>query len=167
MVSDLDKIISKEKPINMFKDIALDLKMVRFEQKSHARFIQYKKVLREGDEILSRINMLTSFRIAKGVFYLQIMLKRIEINKQLFMQEVQKGIEVLIPRDLSQDSLPHSFRFYDQTINMIQDKMVFDRREFYGLKKAMALVYKEIDEEKSYMHKLGLKESGQSDKLVF
>lgn len=81
VVSDLDKIISKEKPINMFKDIALDLKMVRFEQKSHARFIQYKKVLREGDEILSRINMLTSFRIAKGIFYLQIVLKRIEINK--------------------------------------------------------------------------------------
>ena len=50
---------------------------------------------------------------------------------------------------------------------MIQDKMMFDRREFYGLKKAMALVYKEIDEEKSYMRKLGLKESGQSDKLVF
>lgn len=38
-VSDLEKILSKEKPINMFKDIALDQKMARFEQKSHERFM--------------------------------------------------------------------------------------------------------------------------------
>jgi|TARA_B110000285_G_C15010839_1_gene556357 hypothetical protein len=50
---------------------------------------------------------------------------------------------------------------------MIQDKMVFDRREFYGLKKAMALVYKQLEEEKSYMHRLGLKETEQNAKLVF
>ena len=48
VVSDLQKIISKEKPINMFKDIVHDKKMARFEQKSHTRFLKYKKVLRES-----------------------------------------------------------------------------------------------------------------------
>jgi hypothetical protein len=54
VISDLEKLLSKEKPINMFKDIIHDEKMARFEQKSHARFLDYKKTLREGEEILSR-----------------------------------------------------------------------------------------------------------------
>jgi hypothetical protein len=55
--------------------------------------------------------------------------------------DIEKGEEVYMSKELRQDWLPLSFRFYDQTFNMIQKRISCDRREFYGLIKAIALYY--------------------------
>lgn len=79
--------------------------------------------------------------------------------------DIEKGDEVYMSRELRQDRLPSSFRFYDQTFNMIQKRISFDRREFYGLKKAIALHFYEISAQNSVKTKLGL--ANTDDKLKF
>ena len=58
-------------------------------------------------------------------------LKKIKISKDLFIQEMEQGEEVFIPKDLSQDSLPHSMRFYDSILRCVQTHMSFDRKEHF------------------------------------
>lgn len=48
---------------------------------------------------------------------------------------------MIIPDSLSQDNLPLSFRFYDPIIQIIQMKLSFNRREFFKVKKQLAIVF--------------------------
>ena len=59
--------------------------------------------------------------------------------------QIEKGKEVLIDGDLSQHQYPMSFRYYDYILNMVQERMSDDRREFYGLKKGIVTFFKEFN----------------------
>lgn len=50
-------------------------------------------------------------------------LKIYKIEKEIFIMKFEQGHEVLIPKELAQDSLPISFRWYDPIIMLIQDKL--------------------------------------------
>lgn len=58
-----------------------------------------------------------------GIFYLMGILKYIEIVKEIFIMEMQYGNVVIIPKELSQDHFPQSFRYYDPIIRIIQTNM--------------------------------------------
>ena len=64
------------------------------------------------------LRIISHFGVMKGILFISTVLKRIEIAKKLFVAEIQGGTEVLIPRDLSQDHLPMSFRYYDPLIKI-------------------------------------------------
>lgn len=44
---------------------------------------------------------------------------RIQYMRELFLMDVESGVEVLIPQELSQKKLPHSFRYYDPILNIV------------------------------------------------
>jgi hypothetical protein len=52
-----------------------------------------------------------------------MMIKKIEIAKKLFLSDMQFGGEVFIPKELSQDQLPSSFRFYDFILNFVMNNI--------------------------------------------
>jgi len=54
--------------------------------------------------------------------------------KELFTLEIEQGCEVFIPKELSQKSLPVSFRFYDPIIKIVQGLISDDTQEFLLLK---------------------------------
>jgi hypothetical protein len=54
---------------------------------------------------------------------LRLMIEKIEIAKEIFVQEISLGDEVIIPKDLSQDQYPHSFRYYDFILNFVMDNV--------------------------------------------
>lgn len=112
-----------------------------------------------------RLSLFLALKIFKGSIYLNIVLDRIKTSKEMFIMEIEKGNEAYLPADLSQHWLPHSFRFYDQTFNMIQERISFDRREFYGLKKAIALYFYDKSTQSSIKTKLGLENT--DDKMKF
>ena len=56
-----------------------------------------------------------------GLPYVEALLTKIKIQKQLFVYEVEKGGECFIPNELSQDELPKSFRYYDPIIAIVAD----------------------------------------------
>ena len=59
-----------------------------------------------------RIVLLMAARLIGGVVFLKTLLKRIELAKELFILDLEKGDEVLIPPELSQERLPASFKYY-------------------------------------------------------
>lgn len=72
------------------------------------------------------------------------------------MIELELGKEVFVPKDMSQSSLPISFRFYDPIINMIKKRMLVERREYYGLKKALAFTFNNESASKYILEKMGV-----------
>jgi len=70
-----------------------------------------------------------NMKLIGGLIYVQAILKRIQIAKDLMIIELEQGNEVLISKELSQDDLPLSFRYYDSILRIIQRKINPHQRE--------------------------------------
>ena len=75
--------------------------------------------------------MCINLKALKGIIMLNAMLKRIKLQKELFVLDIEDGNEIYIPSALTQDRLPYSFRFYDPIIALINENISENRREFY------------------------------------
>lgn len=73
--------------------------------------------------------------IIKGQLFIRAMLKRIEIQKEILLIEIELGREVLLAHELSQETLPMSFIYYDSIIRYIQHNITNDRRNYHNLRK--------------------------------
>jgi hypothetical protein len=78
--------------------------------------------------------LLLSLKAVKGELYLLILLKTIELSKQIFVLELEQGLAVFIPRELSQDSLALSYRFYDPILRIVYKMCSDEKKEFFALK---------------------------------
>ena len=72
--------------------------------------------------------MMINMRLIQGPRYMEALLMRIQLVKELFLMDMEQGIEVNIPREISMDHWPLSYRYYDSILMMIQDKVTSDRR---------------------------------------
>lgn len=73
---------------------------------------------------------------------------------------IEEGSEVFIPKDLSQDQLPLSFRFYDPLIQIVQTRMSEHRKDFFKLKNSLQKeIYGKIDTKIKLLEKMGLRDS--------
>lgn len=70
---------------------------------------------------------MTSMKTVKGLFYIDALLKRINLAKEIFVLDIEQGNDVFIMDDLSQQKLPISFRYYDPII-----KIIFNRMSEFG-----------------------------------
>ena len=84
--------------------------------------------------MLMKLNLCINLKAVHGIVYLHAILMKIMLAKQFFIKEIEEGEEVFIPRDLSQDRLPWSFRFYDPIQAYIQEMISPDRRAYFTLK---------------------------------
>jgi hypothetical protein len=73
-------------------------------------------------------------RYFTGITFILAFKKKVKLTKELFVLEIEKGHEVLIPKVLSQDLLPWGFRYYDPILKIIKTNMNIQRKEFYGVK---------------------------------
>ena len=64
-----------------------------------------------------------------------VKLKIYWIIKQIFAQEFEKGIEVVIPAELRQDDLNMNVRYYDPVLSIISMNLTSFRRQTFHLKK--------------------------------
>lgn len=69
--------------------------------------------------------MVIGSRSLKGILLIDILLEKIKIEKELFLREIEEGRVVFIPKYLSQDHLPMSFRYYDPIIAFISENISF------------------------------------------
>ena len=63
--------------------------------------------------------MCTKLKSVHGLVFLRALLKRIELQKEEFVSKIEEGDIVYIPKDLSQDHLPQSFRYYDPILLIV------------------------------------------------
>lgn len=98
---------------------------------NHANFVHLKTLRVKMQNILMCVNLINKLRAVHGCIYLHSLIKREELVKQLFIMDVEEGGEILIPRELSQDQLPQSFRYYDPILNIIMDNFTQERVEYF------------------------------------
>jgi hypothetical protein len=72
-----------------------------------------------NQDMLIKLRMVVGSRSIRGIKFLECLMKKIAIVKELFVQELEQGKECFIPKDLSQDSFPYSFRYYDPIISIV------------------------------------------------
>ena len=78
----------------------------------HQLLYQYKK-----------LNLIAKFNLLNGQYFLRLLLKKLKVAKQLFVIEIQKGDEVMIPKELSTKGMPISFTYYDGIVLIIENMM--------------------------------------------
>jgi hypothetical protein len=105
--------------------------MEMFQQKNKAQISRYKIRRSFLLKQYNKVKMLMDLRILKGLFFIEILLRRIKLAKQIFVLDVEQGQEVFIPKDLSQVNMPMSFRYYDPIIKIILKKMSVESRQFF------------------------------------
>ena len=55
---------------------------------------------------LKKLNLIINLKALQKDDYIKCVINKIEYVKLLFLYDIQMGVEVFIPRDLSQDHLP-------------------------------------------------------------
>ena len=66
--------------------------------------------------------------------YLEIILHRIQLIKELFIMDIEHGDEVAIPKELRQPSLSIQYKFYDPLLSFINESVSKEMRNFFNLK---------------------------------
>lgn len=59
--------------------------------------------------------------MAQGPIYIICILRLIQLYKELLALDLQMGIEIKIPKEISSYALPSSFRFYESIIAVVRD----------------------------------------------
>ena len=75
------------------------------------------------DKKIRWLRMFITFKFFKSTIYIKAILERIKTHKLIFIQQVERGKEVLIEGDMSMDHLPRSFHYYDFILNYIMENL--------------------------------------------
>ena len=78
--------------------------------------------------------MILGVRAISGILYIEALLKKIQLVKEILIYDIEQGNETFIPQELSQDNLPHSFRYYDPIIAIVQENISDTKREHLAFK---------------------------------
>ena len=114
------------------------------------------------------MNMVLACKSLRGTLYLDVLLEKYKLVKDLFINEVENGTETYIPNDLSQDKLPMSFRYYDPIIAIISEHVSHRKRENLTLKQKVAhKLHQDGDIKRMILEKTGVHSARGKEPLVF
>lgn len=149
----IKEILRKDKVMEIFKDVMVNKAESLFSNQNIATFVAHKFKRKINQIRYAQINLFINLRLISGPRYIEALLARIRLSKEMFLLDLQQGMEVLIPRELSQDHLPMSYRFYDFILQFIQDSVTQDRRDFQKVKMKLARLF---DDKLSLKETLGI-----------
>lgn len=110
--------------------------------------------------IWNKIQTVKSLKCVKGMLFIRLCQEQIKIAKQMFTMDIESGSEAYIPKLLSQDSLPMSFRFYDPIMKIVQGLMGDDKKNYFLLKGTTELtVLRKVDVYNEFLERMGFKPS--------
>ena len=118
LCKEINRLKGHSQVSDLFKDFDFTNDDLERVQSQMSPYLLYKFQRTRKQLILNRLNMITSLHIAVGPRYIQCLLEKIKFQKQLFVLELERGHEVMIPKTLQITSLPHSFRYYDPLIKI-------------------------------------------------
>ena len=104
-----------------------------YETKSNGRYFRDKTNKCNSNLLMSKIKLLLGLKCFTGILYIKAQLKKIVIAKNLFAMDIQDGHEVFIRKELSQQQLPLSFRYYDPIIHILNDRISPEARDYLQL----------------------------------
>jgi hypothetical protein len=59
------------------------------------------------------MTLITKLKAVQGITFIQTIIKRINLQKEIFILNIEIGLETVIPHDLEINQLSISFRYYD------------------------------------------------------
>lgn len=141
-----------------------------YEKLSEQKYLRLKLEKHLLNYQYSKLNLIYKFKLFQGEYLLKLILKKIQVAKQLFIIEIEQGNEVLIPKELSQSGLPMSYQYYDALIRVVQDGMSDELKERLRLKIQFQMEILKVQSLKQMiLSKLGLKHKEKRivEKLTF
>jgi hypothetical protein len=97
--------------------------------------------------------MLIGLKLPNALLYIQLLLKRIDLSKKKLILDIDNKSWTSIPSDLSQMSLPASFRFYDFLINHIQEQFPQERKDYFELRQLLSNQFHQKKENEQWFRK--------------
>ena len=89
IVKEVSKLCKNNNPIDLFKDFDRKKDLILSVQKSMKFYVEYKLILVRERNIFNRIKLFMSLGLIKGLQYVICILKLIEIQKKLFVLELE------------------------------------------------------------------------------
>ena len=96
--------------------------------------LRFKFNNRVLNEELVKLRFILGVGGLNDLFFIKAILKKKEIIKKKFVLDLEQGQEVFIPRDLSCDIYPASFRFYDPIIQITNNLISKYSKIYYSFK---------------------------------
>ena len=129
---------NKNKCFDFFQKAKVDDKRL-YEKSSYKTVIQFKIKKREKENLKQKLQLLIGLQCFQGYTYIRMMLKLIEVTKQLFITDIESGDEVYISSLISLSCFPMSFHYYDPIQHFIQEHMSDQKKEHFRLKNKLIL----------------------------
>lgn len=162
LVNEIARIISMDKCIDIFRDFQASQDDFDLLNAQMNNYIQFKFNLLKLQGIMNRLNLIVRTQFIRGPQYILCIMHRIKIQRQIYVLQIEQGLEVRIPLSLSQENLPYSFRYYDSLIHSIQKQFNFEKGHLMKLR--MSLI-QEFDKQYSLQVFLGFNKN-QRERLA-
>ena len=75
--------------MDLFKDVSKNKARDMYELQSHKRFLDYKMEIKSRRIVLDRIRIFLGLKLLGGVQLLIMILKRIDLSKEVFVKEIE------------------------------------------------------------------------------
>lgn len=109
------------------------------------------------------MKIIVNLRAVTRVLLIKVCLAKIKIAREMFIIEVEEGKETYIPNELSQDSLPINFRFYDPILIWVQDLVSKSKQSLCDFKNEFRLnFYRDNSIERRLLSTLGIGGDGSA-----
>ena len=82
-------------------------------------FVKYKFQRKIKHIRHNTLNMMINLGMISGPRYIEAVIERIHLTKSQFILDLEQGTEVIIPKEINQDFLPASYRYYDCLLMMV------------------------------------------------
>ena len=94
--------------------------------------IQFKKLMRE----LGQIQLVKQLGLSvlsgyDNPIFIQLAIREINLQKQLFVYSIELGGETIVPKCLDQKNLPQSYKFYNPVLSIIEELCQDHKRNLY------------------------------------
>lgn len=122
--------VEKQTCIDMFQNVQVN-DMDMYQQKNKQQVHRYKIRRTFLMKQYMKIRLILSLRMLKGLFFIETLLTKIKLAKQIFVLDIEQGQEVFVLDDLSQRALPMSFKYYDPIIKIICSKMSSESKLYF------------------------------------
>ena len=162
----IKKASEKDRPEDIFS--CNTNKMDQKAKINQKKMAQLRLIRTKSRTMLIKHGMAVSLKGISGIALIKCLLRKIQIVKELFIIDIEQGQEVFIPKELSQDHLPLSFRYYDPILMMIQEKVSDESREHFNIQNNVAFtLHRKGDYLQDFLKKVGITEDERDKKLTY
>ena len=88
--------------------------------------------------MINQLNLIINFCVFNRLLYIVCIQKKIQLNKEVLVRDIEQTQDAMIPYVLSQDQYPVSFRFYDPILRIIKNDMSQAKKDWFQRKNQLS-----------------------------